>query len=85
MTSYYTTRRPPPVKPPYLMARLFIVTETVGARCVARPTLSSPQLAVLHRGTLFHGDMGATVDARWVERLPSEGGGYCYRGSVREL
>jgi hypothetical protein len=79
---YYTTTPPRNIpKPPFLMARLFVVTDVKGAHCVESRRMTSKLIAMLPKGALFHGE----PEDSWIARLPSEGGGYCYRASVAEV
>jgi hypothetical protein len=83
MTHHYYNTKPPRVipKPPFLMARLFVVTAELGAHCVESRRMTSKLIVKLPRGMLFHG----APEGAWIARLPSEGGGYCYRASVTEV
>lgn len=67
--------------PPYPMARLFMVTASRGCRFMERASLNSTELGMLPKGTLFHGESAGV----WVRRLGSEGGGYCWGGTVKEV
>src|SRR5688572_25080188 len=78
---YSMKAQPPPPAPPYLMARLFVVTATKGAHCYEYRRITSPLLAGLPKGALFHGERVGD----WVARVRSEGGGFCYRASVLEF
>lgn len=67
--------------PPYPLARLFMVTASRGCRFMERRSLNSTELGMLPKGTLFHVELAGV----WVHRLPSEGGGYCWGGTVKEV
>lgn len=72
----YVKREGPPT-----LARHFIVTAPDGARVMDLPTLHSTQIDLLSPRSFFLGDYAAG----WVRRFAVQGGGYCYRESVREV
>ena len=61
------------------LARLFVLKHV--ARCVERKSMNSPEVDLLYPRYLFHGEYAGD----WIKRLPSEGGGYIFRSTAREV
>lgn len=68
------------------IAALFQVTAERGVNVRAEPSPTATKLGALPKGALFHGEVVQGVIAygvrEWVKRLPSEGGGYAWKGAV---
>jgi hypothetical protein len=77
----YAVRKHYAKNPP--LAQLYMVIYGMGIRFYERPSLDSLMVGRLYGRMLFHGSPAAA--GRWVRRLPSEGGGFCWADGVKEL